>query len=304
MSFRSARLLPEPGAAVRVLAALLSVAVAGCAIGSGGLVGAAASVTSPPSAADSTDRQTAVPAVAGSTSPTVPTMPAAQVPLPDYINRGSPRRKWIALTIDADMYPWMYAERDRVSLIDLRIVDLLERTHTPATIFLNGLFAQAYPDVVERLAADPTIELGNHSWDHAGWTAGCPESSPIAAPMTKRSEVTRTAGIVAQLTGRAPQFFRFPGFCRAGADVRLVLSLGEVPVGAGCAFGDTFGWSARRQVTAVQEGCGRGSIVVTHLNGAPYHPNVYEALETLIPWWKSHGWTIVNVGQMFSLQSP
>ncbi len=39
---------------------------------------------------------------------------------------------------------------------------------------------------------------------------------------------------------------------------------------------------AQRQVASVERGCTSGSIVVTHLNGAPVHPNVYEALKTLI----------------------
>src|SRR5437899_342636 len=112
--------------------------------------------------------------------------------LPPYVNHGSPTRKWIALTFDADMYPWMYAERNDVSMVDLRIVDLLEKTHTPATIFLNGLFAEAYPSIIERLGGDPTIELANHSWDHAGWTADCPNTTPIRPPMTERTEVTTT----------------------------------------------------------------------------------------------------------------
>src|SRR5437899_2049656 len=77
---------------------------------------------------------------------TRPVVPARS--LPSYVNHGSRTRKWIALTFDADMYPWMYTERDRVSLVDPRIVDLLEKTHTPATIFLNGLFAEAYPSLI------------------------------------------------------------------------------------------------------------------------------------------------------------
>jgi len=224
--------------------------------------------------------------------------------LPSYVNHGSPTRKWIALTFDADMYPWMYAERNDVSMVDLRIVDLLEKTHTPATIFLNGLFAEAYPSIIERLGGDPTIELANHSWDHAGWTADCPNTTPIRPPMTERTEVTTTAAIVRRLTGVEVHFFRFPGFCRTSHEVALVRSLGERSVGSDCFFGDTLGWSSQRQIASVEGGCTRGSIVVTHLNGPPFHPNVYEALETLIPWWKAHGWTIVTVGRLLGDPTP
>jgi peptidoglycan/xylan/chitin deacetylase (PgdA/CDA1 family) len=257
---------------------------------------------------------TAVPSITPQPSPS-PSLPmpsppapgrAVAVPgsLPAYVNRGSRTKKWIALTFDADMYPWMYAERDRVSLVDPRIVDLLEETHTSATIFLNGLFVEAYPALVNRLARDRNIELANHSWDHAGWTADCANTTPIRSPMTTRSEVMKTEAIVRRLTGVEVQFFRFPGFCRTNRDVALVHSLGEVSIGSDCFFGDTLGWSVRRQIASVEGGCTRGSIVITHINCPPYHPNVYEALETLIPWWRAHGWTIVTVGELLGDPTP
>ncbi|HEU4572784.1 MAG TPA: polysaccharide deacetylase family protein [Candidatus Limnocylindrales bacterium] len=258
--------------------------------------------TSSPQPASSAPEPSAGGASSPARSPTSAAASAAFAALPSDISHGSRTRRRIALTFDADMYPWMYAERGRVSLVDPRIVTLLEQTGTPATVFLNGLFVRAYPSLVRRLAADPRIELANHSWDHAGWTASCPNTTGIAPPMTRRTEVTRTASIIEATTGVAPRFFRFPGFCRTPAQVALVRSLGEVSISSDCYFGDTLLWSTARQVASVQRGCRPGSIVVTHLNGAPYHPNVYEALRVLIPWWKAHGWTVVNVGMMLGVE--
>jgi len=192
----------------------------------------------------------------------------------------------------------MYAQRNRVSLVDLRIVDLLERTRTPATVFVNGLFAKAYPALIQRLARDPWIELANHSWDHAGWTPSCPAMIPISAPMTRRLEVTMTAQIVARLTGIHLTYFRFPAFCGTSADVAFVHALGETVIGSTCFFGDSRHWSAALQVASVERGCGWGSIVVAHLNGPPYGPNTHEALATLIPWWRAHSWRVVTVGTL------
>jgi peptidoglycan/xylan/chitin deacetylase (PgdA/CDA1 family) len=242
-----------------------------------------------------------------------PSLPSTPSPSPDrtpraatgrslpagYTYRGSSKRKWIALTFDEDVRPGMYAVRNKTRWYDPRIIDLLERTGTPATIFLNGLFAKAYPKVLQRLAANPNIELANHSWDHQGWTATCGPNDPlIVPPMTKRQEVTATARIVKRLTGIKLRYFRFPNGCHTTADVRLVRSLGEASIGWSCAFGDGLGLSASRQVRNVQQTCGRGMIVVTHLDGPPYHQGVYEALKQLIPWWKSHGWRVVTVGTM------
>lgn len=253
--------------------------------------------TATPSQGIAPDSPSPTPASSPSASPAAP-------PLPDYSNHGPRDRKLIALTFDADMYPWMYAKRTRVSLVDRRIVELLASTGTPATVFLNGLFVKAYPDVVRELAANPNVELANHSWDHAAWTAGCPNTSPIQHPMTMRSEVTKTADIIRQVTGVTVQYFRFPGFCRTPKQVALVRSLGEASIGSDCYFGDTMLWSTARQVASVQRGCQAGSIVVTHLNGAPYHPNVYEALKRLIPWWKAHGWQVVTVGELLGHPTP
>lgn len=260
-----------------------------------------AAVTVPPSAGASPESPspspTAPPTPSPSPSPSATPSPSL-ASIASYTTHGPRDRKWIALTFDADMYPWMYAKRNSVSLVDERIVDLLEATETPATIFLNGLFVQAYPDLVRRLADNPRIELANHSWDHAGWTADCPNTDPIRPPMTMEREVTDTEAIVEDLTGVKVRYFRFPGFCRTDAQVELVRSLGESSVGSDCYFGDSFGWSASRQVATVQANCRQGSIVVTHINGPPYHPNVYEALQELIPWWKANGWTLVTVGEM------
>ena len=226
-----------------------------------------------------------------------------QKPLPaGYIWRGPTKHKWIALTFDEDLRPGMYATRNKTRWYDPRIIDLLESTGTPATIFLNGLFAKAYPKVLQRLAANPNIELANHSWDHQGWTATCGPNDPlIKPPMTKRKEVTATARIVKRLTGVTLRYFRYPAACHTAADVRLVRSLGEVSIGWSCEFGDGFGYSASRQVQHVQQTCGKGAIVVTHLNGPPYHDGVYEALKQLIPWWKKHGWRVVTMSTLLGV---
>jgi peptidoglycan/xylan/chitin deacetylase (PgdA/CDA1 family) len=214
-----------------------------------------------------------------------------------YVTHGKRNQKWIALTFDADMYPWMFAQRAAVPEFDPRIIRLLKQTNTPATIFLNGLYVKAYPALVRDLAKQPNIELANHSWDHAGWVR-CTNTTPVARPLTKTTEVTKVADLVKQVTGVKVRYFRFPGGCFGGGDLDLVKSLGERPIGWDCYFGDSLNWTARQQIASVQSGCRPGSIVITHLNGPPYHDGVYEALKVLLPWWKSHGWEVVNIGTM------
>ena len=289
------------------VAAFVSVTVSGCSL-LGGTLPMGPFLVPPssygPSASPGlTARPTTTPSSApGQTPP--PAATTAGRPAP-YIWSGPATHRWIALTFDEDMRPSMYASRGTIRWYDPRIIDLLESTGTPATIFLNGLFAKAYPSVLRRLAADPAIELANHSWDHQGWTSPCtPNDLPIAPPMTKRTEVTDTARIVRRLTGVGSRYFRFPAGCHTAADVRLVASLGEVSVGWSCYFGDALGYPVARQVSNVQRTCGRGAIVVTHLDGPPYHYGVYEALKQLIPWWKQHGWQVVTVGTLLGHPTP
>lgn len=241
--------------------------------------------------------------VAGSATPKPSKAPK---PLPAYVIHGKRNGdpKVIALTMDADMYPWMYADRSSYTEYDPRVIQLLESSGIHATIFANGLYVKAYPDVIKSLSKQPGIEIGNHSWDHGYWP-GCQAKDPAASPIfSKSGEITEAAQIIQKTVGYKPDWFRFGGFCYGDpSNLELVKSLGEWPVGVDCFFGDSAGWSAAKQIANVQNTCSNGSIVVTHLDNTRYHPDVYEALKALIPWWKKNGWQVVNVTELMG-QSP
>lgn len=245
------------------------------------------------------------PAPSPTDSPDASPTPRPPKPLPAYITHG--RRKGtdkvIALTFDADMYPFMYATKDSYHEYDPRVIKLIEDNHLHATIFVNGLYVRAYPDLIAELAKQPGIEIGNHTWDHADWT-GC--SDPAAPSLSnKKTEISKVDAIVKQVTGKDIDWFRYPGGCYGGSsDLNLVKSYGEWPVGWDCYFGDPLGWSTAQQVKNVQNTCQNGSIVITHLDNTRYHPNIYEALKVLIPWWKKNGWTVVNMTELMGRSPP
>jgi peptidoglycan/xylan/chitin deacetylase (PgdA/CDA1 family) len=55
------------------------------------------------------------------------------------------------------------------------MLDTLEQTHTPATFFVVGASARAYPDLIRREAADGfAIEI--HTWDHPFMTKLSPDA--------------------------------------------------------------------------------------------------------------------------------
>jgi peptidoglycan-N-acetylglucosamine deacetylase len=243
---------------------------------------------------------TATPSGDPGASPT----PKPPKPLPAYITHGKRNGtdKVIALTFDADMYPFMYATKDSYHEYDTRVLKLIKDNDLHATIFANGLYLKAYPDIIASLAKQPGIEIGSHTWDHADWT-DC--SDPAAPALTnKKTEITKVTDIVKEVTGNGIDWFRFPGGCYGGtADLNLVKSYGQWPVGWDCYFGDSLGWNGDQEFANVKNTCKNGSIVITHLDNTKYHPGIYDALKQLIPWWKKNGWTVVNITELMG-QSP
>jgi len=145
-------------------------------------------------------------------------------------------------------------------------------TRTPATIFATGLWAIEYADELREIVADPLLEVENHSMTHAAFDVPCYTLDVLTFPDDKRHQVVDSAQILAEATGRAPQFFRFPGGCYAPDDVGLVQEAGELPVGWDVVSGDPFQQDPAVVVHNVPDNVRPGSIVVLHLNGAPNAP--------------------------------
>jgi peptidoglycan/xylan/chitin deacetylase (PgdA/CDA1 family) len=220
------------------------------------------------------------------------------------ILRGSTRRRWVALTFDADMTEGMLrALRDgrQRSWYDGRIVAELRKTGTPATIFLTGLWARTYPGVVRRLARDPLFELENHSFDHAAWRSPCYLLPTVHGGRAKMREVAATAAIIQRLTGRRPRYFRYPGGCHDGtADDRLVNRVGEQPVDWNVVSQDAFDPDPGRIEQAVAAGARPGSIVVMHIMGAPNAPATAQALPAIIAGLRARGLRPVTVARLLA----
>jgi peptidoglycan-N-acetylglucosamine deacetylase len=225
----------------------------------------------------------------------------AWVPTPSVglITHGPRGLRELALTFDADMTRAMLLELEKHRVArwyDSGLLAELGRTRTPATIFVTGLFAIAYPRLVRMLARDPLVEIANHTYDHAAWEGPC-YGLPLVRAL-KRSELERTASVLARLTGRRPRYFRFPGGCQNEADVRLVRSLGEVPVQWDVVSGDAYLRDPVRVERQVLQQVRPGSIVVFHLNGAPVAPATAAAVTALIPALQARGFRLVTVGRL------
>jgi peptidoglycan/xylan/chitin deacetylase (PgdA/CDA1 family) len=73
----------------------------------------------------------------------------------DASDYGAPKASVVALTFDDGPTPY-YSPA---------IISYLEKTHTPATFFVLGQYAKAYPWLIRREAADG-FTIGIHTWSH------------------------------------------------------------------------------------------------------------------------------------------
>lgn len=205
------------------------------------------------------------------------------------------------MTFDADMTAAMLAQLragTQQTWYDAAIVRELRRTHTPATIFLTGLWTSAYRAVVRSLAADPLFELENHSVDHAAWTASCYGLPAVAGARAKRAEVRAAAATITRVAGVRPRYFRFPGGCHMAADLRLVAEAGERAVAWDVISGDPFQRDPAIVQHNVLSAVQAGSIVVMHLIGAPNAPATATALPLIIASLKQRGFRLVTLRRL------
>ena len=208
----------------------------------------------------------------------------------------------VALTFDADMTPAMRRSLDAGRLkssFDRRIIETLRATHTPATIFATGMWVERYPGETRKLAADPLLEFGNHSYEHSAFAMPC-YGLPALPPGRQTADVRRTTSILDRhALGHTP-YFRFPGGCHDKAAVRAVLAAGLTPVQWDVISGDAFGHDPRGMVSTVLKEAGGGSIVVMHLNGAPTAPETHAALPDIIRGLRAKGLRLVKLSELLA----
>jgi peptidoglycan/xylan/chitin deacetylase (PgdA/CDA1 family) len=270
------------------LAVVALLALAACG-GSAATAGTPGSASAPSSAS-------AVTSPAGTTGAGIPRLPQTA-----EIDHGRRTRRWVALTFDADMTRAMLARLrsgQHRTWYDAAIVHELEATHTPATIFLTGLWTEAYPNVVRRLAHNKLFELENHSVDHSGWLAPCYGLPVVHGALSKRAEIEGAAADIRSVAGITPRYFRFPGGCHNESDLRLVAAAGERAVGWDVVSGDAYQPDPLPIIQQVLDGVRPGSIVIMHIVGAPNAPATDRVLPVVIRGLRARGYRFVTVRKM------
>lgn len=215
----------------------------------------------------------AAPSSPGPASPPEPSSPPGATrpgTRPPIVTHGPRTGNRVALTFDADMTDGMLhnLRTGRVrSYANLRLIEILERQHVPATFFLTGKWVQRYPELTRRLAGNPDFELANHTWGHEAFTPDCYDlpALPVSA---MAANVARTFDVIERYGGRQTRYFRFPGLCHDGTALTALAPLGLTVVDGDVISGDPFATAWQPIVRAVLTRVSPGSIIILHVTEA------------------------------------
>lgn len=227
--------------------------------------------------------------------------PKMQQETDGVILHGDRNSNKIALTFDAEMTEGMKENLLSgvvTSSYDKRIVDVLEQSHTKATLFLTGMWMQLYPKVTKELAHNPLFELASHSYADTSFDGYCYGLTPIPdSEDIKDIEITQE--LLQQATGSWNEYFRFPGGCYSKTDLHIVQNQAKLlVVHWDIAAEDGFNNNTQQIVQNVVNRTKNGSIIIMHLNGAPTAPKTADALPEIIKELKTKGFEFVTVSQL------
>ena len=153
------------------------------------------------------------------------------------------------------------------------ILETLAEEDVPATFFVTGGFARAYPEQV-RAIASAGHPVGNHSDTHPPFS-----STP---DVEIRAELSRAEASITALTGEpAAPLFRFPYGDRTDYDIRVVNDAGYIPIRWNV---DSLGWQGTSEGISAEvirervlDGLRPGAVVLMHVGAHPQDRSTLDA---------------------------
>lgn len=198
------------------------------------------------------------------------------------IEHGARKSHQIAITFDAcpTTLPDEY---------DKKVIDVLLRKQTPATLFLSGRWVEKNPEKAKILADQPQFEIGNHTFWH-------PHLLEKDEERIER-ELKRTQAIIKKTTGRTPLYFRAPYGEVHERLAAIARKSGLVTIQYDIASGDPdAGLSPQRIIKRILQDAKGGSIIVFHMNRKGLY--TAEVLPDIIDGLRKKGFTLVTVGEL------
>jgi len=203
------------------------------------------------------------------------------------LTNGNRNENKIALTFD------LCETEGDLAGYDSPIIQILNKTQTPATLFLGGLWMRDHPAETLELASNPLFELGNHSWSHADFSA------------ITRDEMERQVVLAQQtmhdLLGYETNLFRLPYGTYTDEALKLINDQGLYIIQWDDVSGDPDPDIDAKEMTAwVLQQVQPGSIIIMHANGRGWH--TAEALPRIIQSLRDQGYTPVTISELLNIQ--
>ncbi|MGE5156044.1 MAG: polysaccharide deacetylase family protein [Betaproteobacteria bacterium] len=186
---------------------------------------------------------------------------------PPVFDHGPRTGNHVALTFDSNMTVSMrlkLARHEAESYANVKVLDILERQHVPATFFLTGMWVEQYPDVTRRIAANPDFELANHTYSDRAYTSNC-YSQPVMPAADMATDILHTFDLIRPYGGHQTNYFRFPGLCSSRAALAAIASTHVTVIRGDVVSGDPFATAVAPIVHAVLTRVRSGSIVIMHI---------------------------------------
>ena len=202
------------------------------------------------------------------------------------VEGGTNGRLEVALTFDAGADTGYAAE----------ILDLLRDEGIEATFGMTGLWAQANPELVQRMVAEGH-QLINHTWDHSSLT-GANTQMPPMTPEQVSQQLADTEAVVRDLTGYEMRpYFRPPYGDYDETSLRYLYDNGySETIWWTCDTRGWAGWGAQQIIDYCTTNIAEDEILLLHVGAAAVGD--FEALPGLIQFFRDNGYSFVTIEQM------
>jgi|WetSurMetagenome_2_1015567.scaffolds.fasta_scaffold101489_1 peptidoglycan-N-acetylglucosamine deacetylase len=176
---------------------------------------------------------------------------------------------------------------------DSQIIQILNKTQTPATLFLGGLWMRDHQAETLELAGNPLFELGNHSWSHADFSA--------ISRVEMDQQIILTQQTMHDLLGYQTNLFRLPYGTYSDDALNAINDQGLYIIQWDDVSGDPDPDIGAKEMTAwVLQQAQPGSIIIMHANGRGWH--TAEALPRIIQSLRDQGYTLVTISKLLNIQ--
>jgi peptidoglycan/xylan/chitin deacetylase (PgdA/CDA1 family) len=196
----------------------------------------------------------------------------------------------IALTLDA-------CGSARGKGVDMRLMEFLVREQIPATLFINGRWIDANPELFRQLAANPLFEIANHGIRHKPASVSGRSIYGIGGTQDAGEvveEIELNARKIETISGVRPKLYRSGTAYYDEIAVQIAHSLGHEVAGYSLLGDAGATWSAA-QVKAALLKAVPGDVALLHMN----HPEAGTGagIMAAVPELKKRGFRFVRMSE-------